>query len=254
MSPTATMCPSTMASLRERLQAHAHTAVTLPRQPRQFGELVVDPQPVRVEATLVFRKDYAVDAADPPGPSAAGEEAVDVAPRDLVARAALQIDGAALLATLHGTRGAAADATTDPADNRSGHVDDRAHDGAAGGSGHRHGPTHKAHRTAGVWVEDVWQTEREHDVEARVMHLARAGTPRRLDLQLQLASLMPMATGADALVEFVERSVRYDVEQSGLPRLRLGHGGLRLDSSRTHWRSFPYLGSRQRWRHPADWV
>jgi len=72
-----------------------------------------------------------------------------------------------------------------------------------------------------VTVEDIWQAEREHDVEARVIHLALPGRQRQPDMQLQLASQMPIVSGADAVAEFIDRNAQYRLNKLGMPRLAL---------------------------------
>jgi hypothetical protein len=217
--------------LRTALLARVHTAVPLANLGRRYGDFVVEPEPVRTEGTLTFRRDYTalphpVPPPPPPTPppsavAAAGDDeddeesdgeataeapaawtrrrgaaglaaALDVLPRDLHARMYLHTDGAAVLARLRGTPGA----DSVPLAEEGGPV--------------------------GLAVEDLWQAEREYDVEARVLHVAAPGGPRRPDCQLQLASLMPIVAGADAFTTFLDRHVRYTRDAVGVPRLQLG--------------------------------
>jgi len=151
----------------------------------------------------------------------AGASAFEVIPRDLLVRVDVGVDAAALLARL---RDGSAPA----------HLQSRAvftpEDSAAVGeldAGDNDALESDADEVAAapvavpVTVEDIWQAEREHDVEARVIHLALPGRPRRPDMQLQLASQMPIVSGADAVAEFIDRSAQYRLNKLGLPRLAL---------------------------------
>ena len=195
-----------MADLRCKLLARAHTSVKLPQLQRHYGDCVIQPLPARAEGILTFRRDYSGPSEGEgagAGADAVASRALDIIPRDLLARLDVGVDAAALLASLRdGTPATAAAA-----------IDDHEDGGAAAT------PTDV---DVPATVEDIWQTERGHDVEARVLHLSTPDVPRRFDMQLQLASLMPIVTGAEVVAQYLDRHVRYERDAAGFPRLRLG--------------------------------